>query len=83
MLSELKKFKIETLLVLDSKKRNDHKIFHSSTKLIPSVSDVDETFISMHQSIMIKNDNYAFKDWIVLDVILKHSIKIFEHYYNE
>ena len=78
MLSELKKFKIETLLVLDSKKRNDHKIFHSSTKLIPSVSDVDEVFKSMHQSIVAKIDNYAFEVWIVLDVILKHNIKIFE-----
>ena len=32
----------------------------------------------MHQSIMTKIENYACKDWIVLDVILKHSIKIIE-----
>ena len=78
MLSELKKFKVQALLVLDSKKRNYHKILHSSTKLIASVSDVDEVFKSMHQSITAKIDNYAFEVWIVLDVILKHNIKIFE-----
>ena len=41
-------------------------------------SDIDKTFKSMHQSIMKKNKNYACKDWIVSDVIIKHSIKIFE-----
>ena len=30
--------------VLDYKKRNDHKIFHLSTKLIASNSDIDEAF---------------------------------------
>ena len=50
-LSELKKFKIQTILVLDYKKRNDHKIFHSSVKLIASDSDIDETFKSMRLSI--------------------------------
>ena len=34
LLSELKKFKVETTIVLDYKKKNDRKIFHSSTKLI-------------------------------------------------
>ena len=28
LISELKKFKIQTILVLDYQKRNDHKIFH-------------------------------------------------------
>ena len=32
-LSELKKFKVYTILVLDYNERNDHKIFHSSAKL--------------------------------------------------
>ena len=32
----------------------------------------------MYQSIMTKIKNYADRDWIVLDVIIKHSIKIFE-----
>ena len=38
----LKKFKVQTTLVLEYKKRNDRKFFHSSTKLIPSDSDIDE-----------------------------------------
>ena len=42
MLNELKKFKVQTVLVLDYKKRNDRKIFHSSNKLIASDSDIDE-----------------------------------------
>ena len=60
---------------LDYKKRNNHKIFYSSAKLIASDSDIDEAFKSMHQSIMTKIKNYACKDGIVLDVIVKHSIK--------
>ena len=36
LLSELKKFKVDTMLVLDYKKRNDRKIFHSRAKLIAS-----------------------------------------------
>ena len=35
-LSELKKFKVQTVSVLHYKKRNDRKISHSSTKLIAS-----------------------------------------------
>ena len=31
----------------------------------------------MHQSLMVKIENYASEDWIVLDVTIKHSIKIF------
>ena len=73
----MKKFKVQTMLVLDYKKRNDRKIFCSSTKLIAGDSDIDEAFKSTHQSIMTKIKNYAFEDWIVLDVIIKHSIKIF------
>ena len=49
----LKKFKIQTILILEHKK--NHKIFYSSVKLIASDSDIDETFKSMHQSIMTKN----------------------------
>ena len=74
LLSKLKKFKIQIILILGYK-RNDLKIFHS---LIVSDSDIDETFKSMHQSIMAKINNYACKDWTVLEVIIKHSIKIFE-----
>ena len=42
LLSELKKFKVQTILVLDYKKRNDCKILYSCTKLIASNSDNDE-----------------------------------------
>ena len=78
LLSELKKCKPHTKLVLDFNKRNDCKIFHSNTKLIASDSGIDEAFKSMHQSIMTKIKNYDSKDWVVFDVIIKHSIKIFE-----
>ena len=54
MLSELKRFKVHAILVLDYKKRSDRKIFHSSAKLIVNDSDTDEAFKSMHRSIMIK-----------------------------
>ena len=77
-ISELKKFKVQTILILDCKKRNDCKIFHSSAQLIPSDSYIDEAFKSIHQSIMTKIKNYACEDWIVLDVIIKHSIEIFQ-----
>ena len=59
LLSELKKFKVQTILTLDYKKRNYFKIFHWSTKLIATNSDIDEAFKSMHQSIMTKIKNYA------------------------
>ena len=42
LLSELEEFKVQKILVLDYKKRNDRKIFHSSAKLIGSDSDIDE-----------------------------------------
>ena len=53
LLSELKKFKVQTILVLEHKKRN-YKMFHSSAKLIASDSEIEVTFKSMHQSIMTK-----------------------------
>ena len=78
LLSELKKFKVQTILLLHYKyKKRNCKIFHSSAKLNASDSDIDEAFKSMHHSIMTKIQNYAFKDWMVLDVIIKNSIKIF------
>ena len=85
--SELKKFKGQTILVLDYKKRNYCKIFYLCTKLIASNSDIDEAFKSMLQSIMEGIKRYACKDWIALDVIIQicavllrmHSIKIFEY----
>ena len=80
MLSDLKKFKVQTILVLEYKKRNDCKIFHSSAKRIASDSDIDEALKSMHQTIMMKITNFASEDCIVIEAIVKHSIKIFECY---
>ena len=80
---KLKKFKIEAILVFDYKKRNSHKIFRLIAKLTARDSDFDLAFKSMHQSIMTKIKNYAFKDCIVLDVIINHNIKNFECYYKE
>ena len=85
--SELKKFKCQTILVLDYKKKKYCKIFYLCTKLIASNSDIDEAFKSMLQSIMAGTKRYACKDWIALDVIIQictvllrmHSIKIFEY----
>ena len=54
-------FKVQSVLVLDYKKINDCKIFHLSGKLIGSDSDIHEAFKSMHESIMTKIKNYAFK----------------------
>ena len=33
----------------------------------------------MHQGIMTKTKHYADKDWIVVDEIIKRSVKIFEY----
>ena len=68
----MKKFKVQA--VLDYKKRNHRKIFHSSAKLVACDSEIDKAFRSMHQSIMIKIKNYASEDCIVSDVVIKHSI---------
>ena len=54
-LSELKKFKLQIISILEYEKRNDCKIFHSSTNLIASVSEINETFIiSMHRKILTR-----------------------------
>ena len=55
LLSELKKFKVQTILLLEYKKKNNSKIFHSSAKLIASDSHIDKAFICMHESIMTKS----------------------------
>ena len=83
MLSELKKFKFGTVLVLDYKKRNGHKIFHSSTRLTTSFSYSDEALKSIRQDNMSKIRKYAFEDWIALDAVIGHSVKFFECYYKE
>ena len=83
MLSELKKFKAETVLILNYSKRNDRQIFHSSTKLIASDLDIDKAFKFIHQSIMTKLKYYESEDWIALDGIIFYSVRIFECLYIE
>ena len=83
MLSELKKFKAETVLILNYSKRNDRQIFHSSTKLIASDLDIDKAFKFIHQSIMTKLKYYESEDWIALDGIIFYSVRIFECLYME
>ena len=83
MLSELKKFKAETVLILNYSKRNDRQIFHSSTKLIASDLDIDKAFKFIHQSIMTKLKYYESEDWIALDGITFYSVRIFECLYME
>ena len=74
LLSNSRKFKVQTILVLDYKKR---------MIVIASDLDIDEAFKSMHQSIMTKIKNYACEDLSVLDAVIMHSIKIFECQYQE
>ena len=75
MLSELKRFKVQTILVLECKKRNDCKVFHWSAKLIASDSDMARAFQFMHQSIMKRIKNSVSEDWIVTET---NEIKISE-----
>ena len=70
LLENFKKIKVQTVIVLGYKKRNDCKIFHSCTKLTAIHSDIDEAFKSMDQSVMTKIKNYVCKDWIVLDAVI-------------
>ena len=76
LLSEFKKFKVQSILVLECTKRNDRKVFDSSVQRIANDSDIDETFKSMHQTIMTKIKKYASEDWVVIETIVNHSIKI-------
>ena len=77
LLSDSKKFKLQSILFLESKK-NDLKIFHSSAKLNSTDSDIDEPFKSMHQkSIMTKIKNSASEDWVV-EATVKHNVNIFD-----
>ena len=75
----MKKFKARAILVLEYKKRNDNKTFHLSTDLTASNSGFEEAFKFMHQSIITKIRNYVSNNWIVLDVVIKNNIKIFEY----
>ena len=76
LLSELKKYKVQIILLLDYKKRNDCKIFHSSGKLIASVETLMRHLNPRIKVLWQKIKNYTCKDWIALDVIIKHSVSI-------
>ena len=54
LLNELKEFKVQTILILEYKKRNDCKIFYSRAILSASDSDIDEVYKSTHQNIIME-----------------------------
>ena len=54
LLNELKKFKVQTTLFLDYKKRGNSQTFYSCIKITASDLDIDEAFKSMHQSVITK-----------------------------
>ena len=51
--------------------------------LIPSDSDIDETFKSINQSIITKIKSSVSEDWVVIETIIKHSIKMFKCWYMQ
>ena len=55
-------------------KSSNNSSNHSINKIIASDSDIDEAIKALWQ----KWNKYTRENWIALDVILKHSIKIFE-----
>ena len=55
----MKKFKVQTMLIMDCMNRKDYKIFHSCTKLIARDLDVDDGIKSMHQGIMTIIKHYS------------------------
>ena len=70
----MKKSKVQLILVLEYKKRNDPKIFHLSVKLTASDSEIVEAFKSMHQSIITIIKNCASKDWVVIETTVKFKL---------
>ena len=60
LLSDLKKFKVQTVLVLGYKKRNNGKIFDSRTKLIAIDLDIDEA-LDLDMDAIIKRSIKIFE----------------------
>lgn len=81
--NDLKKFKIQSVLVLKYKKGNIRKVFYSSVKIIDSDSNIDEALKSIHQSLAKKIKTFASEDWVVIKTVVDHSIEIFECYYKQ
>ena len=59
LLNKLTKSKVQTVLGLGYKKRNDSEIFNSSTKIIASDLDINQAYNSIHQSIVTKIKKYV------------------------
>ena len=81
-LGEVKKFKAQTILVLEYKEidhcKSIFKIVHSSDKLIFKYSENDKEFGSMHQSVMTKIKNCA-SEYYIVKTIGEHGTRIFKH----
>ena len=79
MLGELKKFKVQTILVLEFKKMDDHKVIYKIflfiTNLNVNDSDIDKAFRSMHQSIITKIKKFSL---LIVKTIVEHNIKLCE-----
>ena len=75
LLGELKKFKVQKILVSEYKKIDDHKfmhkIFHLNAKLVSNDSDIDKTFTLIHQSVMAR-----IKKLLVKIGLLKRSLNV-------
>ena len=79
LLGELKKFKVQTILVLEFKKMDDHKVIYKIflfiTNLNVNDSDIDKAFRSMHQSIITKIKKFSL---LIVKTIVEHNIKLCE-----
>ena len=64
LLKEWKKVIVQTVLALNYNKANGAKVFYSCSKLTASNSDIEKALIFMHQSIILKIENYACEDWL-------------------
>ena len=83
LLSELKKFKVKAILVLDYNKINNHKVFHSSAKLIASDSDIDESFKSLHQMWWRYEDGRRMCELNIMRLVWNsYSLKKVDKYVN-
>ena len=47
------------------------------------IQNIEEAFKFLHQSIITEIENSVSKDWIVIETIVKHSIKTFECWYKQ
>ena len=64
--------------MLADKERKDYKSFSSNTKLIASDSDIEKHLNLCSKALWQKKKNYSHENWSVLDIIVKHAIKVSE-----